>query len=192
MACRCCGLPRRQRPGPGLLGSLAGVRSASSAVSDGPTDLAKHGRMTWQYDRAEEGNVALTGRVDRALRRRVPPGDRLRSRCVRGGAPGAVLPARGFATTCGDRINRAGTTGRIGSARWLRIRLLDRTCTGRARWCSGRTRARRFPAARSPASRSPGGSPRERKRSRRCGGYHLVWPRDLAMSAVRPARRRGR
>lgn len=41
------------------------MRSAGFAgTSDGRTDLAEHGRMTWEYDRAENGNVALTGRVD--------------------------------------------------------------------------------------------------------------------------------
>jgi glucoamylase len=33
-------------------------------VSDGWQDLSRHKRMTWEYDRAENGNVALTGEVD--------------------------------------------------------------------------------------------------------------------------------
>lgn len=33
-------------------------------VSDGWQDLTRHKRMTWQYDRAENGNVALTGEID--------------------------------------------------------------------------------------------------------------------------------
>ena len=33
-------------------------------VSDGWQDLQTHKGMTWQYERAEDGNVALTGRVD--------------------------------------------------------------------------------------------------------------------------------
>ncbi len=33
-------------------------------ASDGWQDLSRHKRMSWQYDRAENGNVALTGEVD--------------------------------------------------------------------------------------------------------------------------------
>jgi len=33
-------------------------------VSDGWQDLVAHKQMTWLYDRAEDGNVALTGEVD--------------------------------------------------------------------------------------------------------------------------------
>ena len=33
-------------------------------VSDGWQDLAQHGQMTWQYTRAEDGNVALMGEVN--------------------------------------------------------------------------------------------------------------------------------
>ncbi len=32
--------------------------------SDGWQDLSKHHQMTWEYDRAEDGNVALTGEID--------------------------------------------------------------------------------------------------------------------------------
>ncbi|MBY0525647.1 MAG: glucan 1,4-alpha-glucosidase [Gemmataceae bacterium] len=40
-------------------------RSAGfSGVSDGWQDVNQHKRMTWNYDRAENGNVALTGEVD--------------------------------------------------------------------------------------------------------------------------------
>src|SRR6185437_6639330 len=33
-------------------------------VSDGWRDLSQHKRMTWDYDRAEGGTVALTGEID--------------------------------------------------------------------------------------------------------------------------------
>ncbi|MFY9903947.1 MAG: glucan 1,4-alpha-glucosidase [Terriglobales bacterium] len=35
-------------------------------VSDSWQDLAQHFKMTWEYDRAENGNIALTGEVDLA------------------------------------------------------------------------------------------------------------------------------
>lgn len=42
-------------------------RSAGFAgVSDGWQDITQHGGMTWEYERAEDGNVALTGEVDLA------------------------------------------------------------------------------------------------------------------------------
>jgi glucoamylase len=34
--------------------------------SDGWQDVTQHGEMTWQYERAENGNVALTGEIDLA------------------------------------------------------------------------------------------------------------------------------
>jgi glucoamylase len=34
--------------------------------SDGWQDLSKHYRMTWEYERAENGNIALTGEIDLA------------------------------------------------------------------------------------------------------------------------------
>ena len=37
--------------------------------SDGWTDLHEHGAMTWEFDAAPEGNVALTGELDLAQRR---------------------------------------------------------------------------------------------------------------------------
>jgi glucoamylase len=49
------------------LASSAPWRGASAGfvgVSDGWQDLARHGVMTWFYDRAEDGNVALVGEVD--------------------------------------------------------------------------------------------------------------------------------
>jgi glucoamylase len=33
-------------------------------TSDGWRDLTQHGQMTWEYTRAEDGNVALTGEID--------------------------------------------------------------------------------------------------------------------------------
>ena len=33
-------------------------------ISDGWQDLSRHKQMEWSYERAEQGNVALTGEVD--------------------------------------------------------------------------------------------------------------------------------
>ncbi|MBE7210141.1 MAG: glucan 1,4-alpha-glucosidase [Gluconacetobacter diazotrophicus] len=41
------------------------ARSAGYAgISDGWQDLSRHGRMSWEYERAINGNVALTGELD--------------------------------------------------------------------------------------------------------------------------------
>src|SRR5271166_6954908 len=37
-----------------------------AGVSDGWQDLSQHFQMTWEYDRAENGNVALTAEIDLA------------------------------------------------------------------------------------------------------------------------------
>src|SRR2546427_9539728 len=37
-----------------------------AGTSDGWQDLSQHYRMTWEYTRAEDGNVALTGEIDLA------------------------------------------------------------------------------------------------------------------------------
>jgi glucoamylase len=47
----------------------AGWRARSAGfvgTSDAWNDLRENGRMTWQYDRAEDGNVALAGEIDLA------------------------------------------------------------------------------------------------------------------------------
>src|SRR5260370_6856298 len=42
-------------------------RSAGFAgISDGWQDLSQHFQMTWEYDRAENGNIALTAEIDMA------------------------------------------------------------------------------------------------------------------------------
>lgn len=49
------------------LACSAGWRRRSAgfvSTSDGWQDLSRHKQMTWTYDRAENGNVALTGEVD--------------------------------------------------------------------------------------------------------------------------------
>jgi len=38
-------------------------------VSDGWQDLSRHFQMTWEYDRAENGNIALTAEIDLAEQR---------------------------------------------------------------------------------------------------------------------------
>lgn len=59
-------LARRGDNALALACSTAWVRRSVGFVgsSDGWQDLQAHGEMTWEYTRAEDGNVALTGEVD--------------------------------------------------------------------------------------------------------------------------------
>ena len=155
---------RRQRPGAGLLRALAAsARSASSGVSDGWQDLVRHRRMTWDYDRAENGNVALTRR-DRpgGVRRRVSAGPGLRQQLRGGRSPRPGQPLRRLRGSArpatSSELAAPGSGGstsstcrmRAGAAQSVRIS----TAVLRAH------ESRRFPAASSPASPSPGASPR--------------------------------
>ena len=56
----------RLQPGPGLLSTVAWRSAGFVGVSDGWQDVSRHKKMEWRYERAENGNVALTGEVDLA------------------------------------------------------------------------------------------------------------------------------
>jgi glucoamylase len=148
-------------------------------VSDGWQDLSRHGRMEWSYDRAENGNVALTGEVDLAA-----------------AAGGFVLALAlgGNAAEAGQRALAA---------------LLDRFEETKAtylrewrEWQGGLTvppgpqgerdlfrvsasvlrthEASNFPGATIASLSVPWGFSRG---DDDLGGYHLVWPRDMVESA---------
>jgi glucoamylase len=151
-------------------------------VSDGWQDLAKHKQMTWTYTRAEEGNVALTGEVDLA------------------GAEGAFVLALGFGQGPAEAGQRA------------RASLLDSFSTSLSQyvqaWQGWQERlcnldvedaeesqrklyplsaavlrvheAKRFPGGLIASLSIPWGFA---KGDDDLGGYHLVWPRDLAETA---------
>src|ERR1019366_3667071 len=55
-----------------------------AGVSDGWQDLSQHFQMTWKYDRAENGNIALTAEIDLVA------------------SNGELILARGFGRICGD------------------------------------------------------------------------------------------
>ena len=62
--CRCSSPSAGAMPGAGLLGPLGRGSAGYVGTSDGWRDLARHRRLTWTYERAEDGNVVLTGEVD--------------------------------------------------------------------------------------------------------------------------------
>ena len=151
-------------------------------ASDGWQDLARHKRMTWQYERAENGNVALAGELDwqaakdntfviavgfgtnaaeaghRATASLLDNFDELKSRYIQGWSSFQ----RAIRKT-GLQMESARDLEAI-SATVLRIH-----------------EAKRFPGGMIASLSIPWGFD---KGDEDLGGYHLVWPRDLVESAV--------
>lgn len=148
--------------------------------SDGWQDLSKHKRLTRTYDRADGGNVALTGQID------YPAGG------------GAFLLVLGF----GLDPDAAGLTARAAlldgfdaplaryTAGWKEwqaglLQLDGRTgrtpAVYRASTAVLRTHEAKLPPGAAVAGLSvPFGQSRSGTDT---GGYHLVWPRDLVETA---------
>ncbi len=149
-------------------------------TSDGWQDLRQHGIMQWEYPRAEDGNVALTGEVDLAA------------------SQGEFLLALGFGRHASEAGNRALASLQEGFesaereyvARWTgwqqqlraleadapRERDLFRTST----MVLHTHESKDFPGGIIASLSIPWGFS---KGDDDLGGYHLVWPRDLAESA---------
>jgi glucoamylase len=166
-------------------------RSAGYAgSSDGWQDLSRHGRMTWEYDRAPDGNVALTGEVD-----------------LRAAPDGVFLLALGFGAGAAEAGQRALASLQDGfdaaQTRYVRqwrtwqstlLPLQDASPGAATAPHAGPDRGlyrvstavlRTHEAGHAPggliASLSiPWGSSRS---DDDLGGYHLVWPRDLVEAA---------
>jgi glucoamylase len=149
-------------------------------ASDGWQDLSRHRRLTWTYDRAENGNVALVGEVDVSA------------------CDGAFVVALAFGSTVFEAGHRA------------RASLFDSFEKGRAayidQWREWQQRIdpspvaspetsrltrisaavlrcheeKRFPGAIIASLSIPWGAD---KGDNDLGGYHLVWPRDLVEAA---------
>jgi glucoamylase len=149
-------------------------------VSDGWQDLTQNRRMEWIYERAENGNVALTGEIDLDA------------------SGGNFVLALGFGRTFGEAAHRAAAS------------LWDGFDRAAADYCDDWTSWQatlRPPRCDSPAarhiyrvstsvlrthesSRFPGGIVASlsipwgfSKGDDDLGGYHLAWPRDLVESA---------
>ena len=179
------GLPMlfAQRDGRALaLACSSGWRARSVGfvgVSDGWQDVNAHKRMTWQYDRAENGNIALTGEVNVA------------------GADGEFILALGLGDTPAEAAECAAESLRDGfeAARtryvrewreWLPAPALDaapppsRDVSAMSaivlRTCESKENLGGIVASLS----LPWGFA---KSDDDMGGYHLVWPRDLAETA---------
>jgi len=149
-------------------------------VSDGWQDLTRHHRLEWTYQRAENGNIALTGEIDLAA------------------AAGDFVLALGFGRTFREAAHRARASLWDGFDRaafeycraweaWQRtLRPPPRAAAGtrdmyRISTAVLRTHESvRFPGGIISSLSIPWGFS---KGDGDLGGYHLVWPRDLVESA---------
>lgn len=148
-------------------------------VSDGWQDIAHHKQMLWEYSRADHGNVALTAEIDLAA------------------SNAEFILALGFGNTPAEASLRARASLEDGfeSARdayleewqgWqkkitppsvvLKSPNLYRTSAAVLRTHE----AKRFPGGMIASLSIPWGFD---KGDEDMGGYHLVWPRDLAETA---------
>ena len=149
-------------------------------VSDGWQDLKKHKQLTWQYEEATHGNVALAGEI-------VLPED-----------GGAVTLALGFSRTVNDAAHMA-QAGLLNGFERSRKHYIDqweewlnaltppenRVKASRAIYRTSAAvlrihEAKRFPGASIASLSIPWGTTHGDQDR---GGYHLVWLRDMAMAA---------
>ncbi len=148
--------------------------------SDGWQDISQHHRMTWFYDSADEGNIALTAEIDLAA------------------SQGDFVIALAFGLTAAEAGHRA-----LASLMQNFERIQERYVRGWLEYqdrCTDLERpnktgfnlyristavlktheAKRFPGGMIASLSIPWGAA---KGDADMGGYHLVWPRDLVESA---------
>jgi glucoamylase len=147
-------------------------------VSDGWQDLSQHYRMTWAYDRAEDGNVALTGEVDLAAgdgvfelvlafgRTAAEAGQRARASLMDGFDAARAAYIRDWQAWQRGLVPPAVRDGETGEH--------DLFLLSAAIMHSHE--AKRFPGGLIASLSIPWG---QVKGDDDLGGYHLVWPRDL-------------
>jgi glucoamylase len=149
-------------------------------ASDGWQDLHQHKQMTWSFTRAEDGNVALTGEVDLAA------------------CDGRFVLALGFGLKPAEAAHRAlaaiqegfETAKKAFLGEWQSWQKTVRSLDGsdsdekdlyRISTAVLRTHeAKSFPGGVIASLAIPWGFA---KGDDDLGGYHLVWPRDLAEAA---------
>ena len=159
-----------------------GKRSAGFVgVSDGWQDLSAHGRMTWTYDYADGGNVALTAEID-------PAATGERTFDVALGFGGSDTEAAHHAlSTLTDGWDAVHERYVAEWAAWQRgllaVHEQENEPGGMFRLSAQVLRthqSKRFPGAMMASLSIPWGNTKgDDDRS----GYHLVWPRDLVESA---------
>jgi len=164
------------------LACSTGFRAASCGyvgVSDGWQDLSNHGRMTWFYDAAPDGNVALTGEIDLA------EGDPFVLALGFGrNAAEAGLQARSALQQDFDAAAQAYVDAWLAcQARCASLGSVEESGFDLYRVSTAVLKtheAKDFPGGMIASLSIPWGF---EKGDEDLGGYHLVWPRDLVESA---------
>lgn len=141
--------------------------------SDGRTDLDKHKKMEWEYTIAEDGNIALTAEIDTTQSTE-------------------FILSLGFGKNANEASNHAYGTLLDGFdflkhwyidgwEKWIKsLRHLEAKNYKISAAVLRMHEARAFPGGIIASLSIPWG---ETKGDDEKGGYHLVWPRDLAESA---------
>ncbi len=148
-------------------------------TSDGHTDLKRHHKMEWEYQKANDGNIALTAQINVSKNKK-------------------VLFAIGFGSTADDAANQAWSSILDGFElakeryiyewqKWQRLLKnikSDRNTVGRHFRTSAAVLrihdSKKFPGGIIASLSIPWGN---QKSDGDLGGNHLVWPRDLVLSS---------
>ncbi len=147
-----------------------------TGISDGWQDISRHFRMEWSYDRAMDGNVALTGQL---------PADDHTVLALGFGRSPAEAAYRARSSLLDDFDTLADEYTRNWRGWQAGLRPLDRHCRGHNtyRISTAVMRAHEspsFPGGLIASLSIPWGAA---KGDDDLGGYHLVWPRDLVETA---------
>lgn len=154
-------------------------------VSDGRQDLLEHKRLTRRYGVAENGNVSMTGKVD------LLACDGVFALAVGFGVEPAEAGHRALASLLGDPDDLRREYVR-GWQDWQKPLIAMKPAGGQGGRDLYRIStavlqthdAQSIPGAMIASLSTPWGESRgDEERERGTGGYHLVWPRDLAESA---------
>lgn len=147
-------------------------------ISDGYTDLKQHHKMEWEYQKADNGNIALTAQIDISKNKK-------------------VLFAIGFGRTADDAASQAWSSILDGFdlakerhiyewQKWQRLLKnikSDRNTVGRNFRSSAAVLkvqdSKKFPGGIIASLSIPWGN----QKGDGDLGYHMVWPRDLVLSS---------
>ncbi len=143
-------------------------------TSDGWQDLAQNDRLTWTFDHAPRGNVALTGQL--------PLGASTIAIGLATTAEGATLLAKSSLAAGPNQVRHEFTEGWTTFAGHLRTAGVDRqwrSMTEHSAAVLACHEDRTYPGAMVASLSIPWGNERHD-----LGGYHLVWARDCVESAL--------
>ncbi len=143
-------------------------------ASDGWQDLSLHQRMTWEFDHAGGGNVALTARL--------PLGHHTLAVGLAPTADGATLLARSSLAAGPEAVRQLFVDGWKRFAQHLQTGGVDRrwkAMTEHSAAVLACHEDRSYPGAMVASLSIPWGNGRSD-----LGGYHLVWSRDCVESAL--------